>query len=203
MSNKARQHCFNVWFFIFYIGRAFIALTVVLHFHNCCKKICSFLDNLFLMTSVVKLFVLITHTHAHTRSRTQPFYCSLYFVWDYSCEPVPEETFTHSHLSWSLIILYLLPSSTIIHGILPVQFMCLIVFLYNFFPSLLQSTSWSGTLHFILHIFLHPIIVFAAHDHTITNCFAVVLLQQSSNTSLSFSTLYSELCLLPQCHTSI
>jgi len=30
-------------------------------------------------------------------------------VWDYPGEPVPEETFTHSHLSWSWIILYLLP----------------------------------------------------------------------------------------------
>jgi len=39
------------------------------------------------------------------------------------------------------------------------------------------STSWSGTLHFILHTFLHPIIllsVFAAHAHTIVTCFALV-----------------------------
>jgi len=44
------------------------------------------------------------------------------------------------------------------------------------FPSFLWSTSWSGTLHFILHTFLHPIIVFffAAHAHTIATCFAVV-----------------------------
>ena len=34
-----------------------------------------------------------THTH------TQPFYGSLDFVWDYLGEPVPEETFTHSHPS--------------------------------------------------------------------------------------------------------
>ena len=37
-------------------------------------------------------------------------------------EPVPEETFTHSHLSWSSSILYQLPPSTTIHGILPVLF---------------------------------------------------------------------------------
>jgi len=47
------------------------------------------------------------------------------FVWDKPGEPVPEETFTHSHLSWSSVIPYLLPPSVMIHGILLVQFMCL------------------------------------------------------------------------------
>jgi len=42
------------------------------------------------------------------------------FIWDCWGEPVPEETFTHSHLSWSSIILYLLPPSIAIHGILHV-----------------------------------------------------------------------------------
>jgi len=37
------------------------------------------------------------HWHTHT----QPFYGSLYFVLDNLGEPVPEETFTHSHSSWS------------------------------------------------------------------------------------------------------
>jgi len=35
--------------------------------------------------------------------------------------------------------------------------------LYSLFPqsaSFLWSTSWPGTLHFILHTFLHPIIIF-------------------------------------------
>jgi len=36
---------------------------------------------------------LTAHTH------TQPFYGSLDFVPDNPSEPVPEETFTHSHLS--------------------------------------------------------------------------------------------------------
>jgi len=35
-----------------------------------------------------------------------------------------------------------------------------LVFLHNLSPSPLGSTSWSQTLHFILHTFLHPIIVF-------------------------------------------
>jgi len=34
----------------------------------------------------------------------QPFYNSLDFVWDKLGEPVPEDTFTNSHLSWSSII---------------------------------------------------------------------------------------------------
>jgi len=33
-------------------------------------------------------------------------------------------------------------------------------FVHNHSPSCLWSTSWPGTLHFILHTFLHPITVF-------------------------------------------
>jgi len=90
--------------------------------------------------------------HKHT----QPFYSALDFVEDNQGEPVPEETFTHSHLSWSSIIPYLLPLSTMIHGIPPVQFTCLTVF----FTISFWSTTWPDTLHFILHMFLHPIIAF-------------------------------------------
>jgi len=43
-------------------------------------------------------------------THTQPFYRFLDFVQDYLGELVPEETFTHSHLSWSSIILYLASS---------------------------------------------------------------------------------------------
>jgi len=79
-------------------------------------------------------------------------------------EPVPEETFTHSHLSWSSIIPYLHPPSFTIHDILLVQFMCLTVFFHNFSSSFLCSTSWPATLHFILHTFLHPnIVLFLQH----------------------------------------
>jgi len=82
------------------------------------------------------------------------------FVQDYTGEPVPEETFAHSHLSWSSAILCQLSPSAMIHSILPVQFTCLSVFLHNLFPSPVWSPSWSVTLHFVLHTFLHPIIVF-------------------------------------------
>jgi len=58
------------------------------------------------------------------------------FVWDYPGQPILEGTFTHSHLSWSSSILYLLSPSTTIHSIFPVQFTCLTVFLHNLSPSL-------------------------------------------------------------------
>jgi len=43
------------------------------------------------------------------------------FVRNNPGEPVPEETFTHLHLSWSSIVPYLLHLSTTIHGIVRVQ----------------------------------------------------------------------------------
>jgi len=67
------------------------------------------------------------------------------------------KTFTHSHTSWSSIILYMLPPSTAIHGILYVQLTCLIFFLQNLCPSLLWSTSWSVTLQVILHTFFDQV----------------------------------------------
>jgi len=89
-----------------------------------------------------------------------PFYGSLDFVRDNPGEPVPGETFTHSHLSRSWIIPSLLPPSITIHGILPVQFTCLTVFFHSLSPSFLQSISWPGTLNFILYTLLHMIAVF-------------------------------------------
>jgi len=92
-----------------------------------------------------------------TQLDTQPFYGSLDFVQDNPGEPVPEETFTHSHLSRSSVIPYLLSPSIMIHGILPVWFTCTTVFFHNLSPSFLCFTSWPGTLNFILHIFLHTV----------------------------------------------
>ena len=100
------------------------------------------------------------NNEAYMHTHTQPFCGCLDFVWDNPGEPVPEETFTHSHLSWSSIIPYLLPPSITIHGIFPVQFICLLVFYHNLSPSFFWSISWPGTPHFILHTFLHQIIVF-------------------------------------------
>ena len=72
------------------------------------------------------------------------------FVQDYPGELVPEETFT-----------------TFCISILPVQFASLTVFLHNLSPSPLWSTSWSATLHFILHTFLHPNIVLLSQHMSI------------------------------------
>jgi len=57
---------------------------------------------------------------------------------------------------------YLLSPSATIHGILRIQSTCSTVFFHNLSASFLWSTSWPGTLHFILHTFLHPIIVIFA-----------------------------------------
>jgi len=40
----------------------------------------------------------------HKSTHTQPFYGSMDFVQGNPGEPVPEQTFTHSHLSWSSIV---------------------------------------------------------------------------------------------------
>jgi len=59
---------------------------------------------------------------------------------------VSEETFAHSHPSWSSDILCQLPSSTIrsIASSLTVQFTCLTVLFHNLSPGPLWSSSWSG-----------------------------------------------------------
>jgi len=49
---------------------------------------------------------------------------------------------------------------TTIHSILFVQFTCLTVLFDHFCPRPLWSSSWSWTLNFILHRFLHSIIIF-------------------------------------------
>jgi len=63
---------------------------------------------------------------------------------------------THPPSCSSSNLYQLLPSTTI-HSILPVQIMCLSVFLHNLSPRPLWSTSWSGALHLIFNTFLHPI----------------------------------------------
>jgi len=118
----------------------------------------------------LKMFNLYDLTHIHT----QPFYCSMDFVQDNPGELVPEETFTHSHLSWSSIVPYLLHPSTAIHVILPVQSTHLTIFFHSLSPSFLWSTSWPGTLHFILRTFLHLIIVFfSQHMHILSQPLSV------------------------------
>ena len=99
------------------------------------------------------------HTHTHTHNHLTAF------VRDNPGRPVPEETLTHSHPTWSLDILYHLAPFTTIHGILFVHFTCFTILSDNLSPpGPLWSSSWSWTLNFILHAFLHPIIIiFSQH----------------------------------------
>jgi len=97
----------------------------------------------------------------------QLFYNFLDFVRDNPGELVPEETFTHSHLSWSSIIL--------IHGILPLQFACLIVFFHNLSKfSLVYLFACNPPLHTPYISSPNHCLLSAAHAHTIATCFAVV-----------------------------
>jgi len=95
-------------------------------------------------------------------SYTGLFYSSTDFVWHNSGEPIPGETFTHSHLSWSSIISYLLHPSYMIHGILPLQSTHLTILFHNLPPfsksslvylclGLAPSTSY--TIHFFTQSF--------------------------------------------------
>ena len=80
----------------------------------------------------------------------KPFYGALSGTTRY------QKKHSSTHLSWSSTFPYQLLPSTMIHSILPLQFTCLTVFLHNLSPSPLWSTSWSGALHFTLHICFSP-----------------------------------------------
>ena len=115
------------------------------------------------------------------------------FVWDYPGELVPEETLTHSP-SWSSSNLYQLLPSTTIHSILPVQTMCLAIFLHNLSPCLLWSTSWSAACHLIFHTFLQPISFFFSQHMPIPSqpfCCSINII--SSIPSLSLNSLLGTL----------
>jgi len=119
---------------------------------------------------------------SQVNTHTQPFYDSLDFVLDNPGEPVPEETFTHSHVSWSSVIRYLLPPSVMIHGILPVQFTCLTVFFHNLQVFLVYLLAWHPELHTPYISSPNHCLLFTAHG-----CFAVEIM--SFNPSLSLNPL--------------
>jgi len=70
------------------------------------------------------------------------------FVWIYLVEPVPEETFTHSHLLWSSTIPFQLPPSTTIHSIFPglCRFFFFPISIFSSFPVLFQQLPHSTTM---------------------------------------------------------
>ena len=84
-----------------------------------------------------------------------PFYSSVDFVRDNPDEPLPEETFTHSQLSWSSVIPYLLH---LLWSMASSQFN---LRAWQSFPTIFEfSLIYLLAWHFIDHIFLYPIIVF-------------------------------------------
>jgi len=110
--------------------------------------------------------------------------------WDNLGELVPEETFTYSVTPIVVINRPLSASSTMIHGILPVQSTCLSVFIHNRFPSFLWPTSWLGTLHFILIYFFTQLLSSSCntcpYHHNLFRCSTEIM---SSNPSLSLNPL--------------
>ena len=128
------------------------------------------------------------------------------FVRDNPGRPVPEETLTHSHPTWSSDIVYHLPPFTTIHGILFVHFMCLTILSHNLSPGPLWSSSWSLTLNFILHTFFHPIIIiFLQHMPYQRSLFCCKTNAMSSIPSLCLSSLLGSLSfsLMPHIHLTI
>jgi len=126
-------------------------------------------------------------------------------VRDYPGRPVPEETFTRSHPSWSSDIHYQLPPFTTIHSILFVQFTCLTV--------LFDNLSWSSLVFLlVLDPLLHTLcisspnhrLLFAAHANTIA-AFSAVILMLSSIPSPSLGSLLGSLSfsLMPHIHLTI
>ena len=116
-------------------------------------------------------------------------------------EPVPEETFTHSHLPWSSIIPYVLPQSITIYGILPVQFTCLTVLLHTFQVFFSLPLRLAPSTSFSIHFFTQSLSSLRSTCEGNLFCCSTIIM--SSNPSLSLSTLYLELYLVAYCHTSI
>ena len=127
--------------------------------------------------------------NTHTQ---QPFYGSVEFVRDNPGEPVPEETFTYLHVSWSSIIpicfLHLLRSmASSLFNLCALQSfstICLPVFL-----------AWHPQLHTPYISSPNHCLLFAAHAYTIATCFAVGP-RLYHLTRVSISTLYLELYIL-------
>jgi len=112
------------------------------------------------------------HTYTNTNTNTTVLWLSD-FAQDYPGEPVPEQTFIHSHVLWSSVIPYLLPPSIKIHGIFPVQYTCLTIFFHNHSPSSLWSTfDLAPSTSYSIHFF-HPLSSFCStcpYHHSLFCC---------------------------------
>jgi len=118
---------------------------------------------------------------------------------------VPTETFTHSHLLWSLIIPYLLLPSNTIHGILSVQSTCLAVFFHNlqvFFGlplDLAPSTSYS------IHFFTQSLSSFhcTCPYHRSLFCCSTEIMSSNPNLSLNPLLRILSCSFMPHIHLTI
>ena len=112
-------------------------------------------------------------------------------------------------------VLYQPPPSATIHSILPAQTTFFTVSLYNLNPSpsvmnFVVETSWSRTLHYILHTFLHPIVSFFTTYHRSLFCCSIKTMWPTSSLSLidlylehlsfSFKKLHKHTSYVPFCH---
>jgi len=120
----------------------------------------------------------ITHTHNH--------FMALWILFGITwVSQHQKKTLTHSHLSWSSIVPYLLHPSNMIHVILLVQFTCLsfsTMSLQVFFglpPGLASSTSYS------IHFFIQLLSSFRSTCPYHCNLFCCSIKIMSSNPSLS------------------
>ena len=145
---------------------------------SCCSNLChatqcttdqliELMLNIPFDTKQVILMLFPVNLLARTETHTQLFYGSPDFVQHNPGEPVPEETFTHSPLSWSSIMLYVLPPSSMIHGVFSVQFACLTVFFHNL--SLLYLLAWHSPFHTPYISSPNHCLLFAARAHTIAS----------------------------------
>jgi len=119
------------------------------------------------------------------------------FVWDYLVEPVPKETFTHSHLpdhqSTFICFLHLLWSiASSLFNLCAWQSFCTtsLQVLFGLPLGLAAFTSY------FIHFFTNHCLLFTTHAHTSITCFAVVP-KLCHLISDSLLTLYLELYLLP------
>jgi len=134
------------------------------------------------------------HIHTHTHTHTQLFYGTLDSVRDKPHKPVPEETFTHSYLSWSSVI----PISSSIYYDPWQSFSTISLQVFFGLPhGLALSTSHS------IHFFTQSLSSFhntCPYHHNLFCCSTEIM---SPNPSLSLSTLHLELYLVAEHHTSI
>jgi len=141
-----------------------------------------------------------THTH------TQPFYGSLDSVRDNSGDPVTEETFTHSHSSWSqsslISFLHLLRSMASSLFNLHAWQSFSTIFLQVFFGLLLGlALSTSHSIHFFTQL-LSSFRSTCPYHHNLICCSTEI---RTSNPSLSLRPLVGTLScsLMPHIHLTI